>query len=1101
MAYRSKYKGKEIDNKLDLVQELSEDISAIKEEIKNTIKEETDPVFSNSPAASITEEKKAEWDNKVDKVSGKQLSTEDFTTILKTKLEGLSNYDDTELSKALSTLRGDFNKLVSGDTTTAIKTFNEIIAFLDGIQDSQDLSSIIASIEQQITAKQDRITDLDAIRRGAEKGATAVQPASLADYISKDDVDAELSETSTNPIQNQAVKGALLELVNAIGIFLSEKQPVIPDLEAIRAGATKGATALQSSDVDSEVSETSTNPVQNKVVAGALNEIVGLLESTLLIIGGRFDSKQDTLVSGENIKTVNGESILGEGNITIEGGGGGGGGDLSGYATEEYVNNAVNAINVKGEDGYVYSNGEKVDMRFTRSLIPVGTSIPAKANLNTVEYLKVGKYYCSLNADAKTITNCPTASAFMMEVFNLLSTVVDNEVDSTYVYRIRIITEYSTGIQYFQYCTVGSTANRWTYDSWYVCPRTKFTLNSNKNDGSAAIGSKAQGVYVDSTGTLQKMTYSLNKTVPANAVFTDTDTKVTAVGNHYTPVEDESVVIEAPDGEVVIGLKRDAAGHVVGVMSTPMSGGGSGGGITKESDPVFSASPAATITEDDISGWNNDHTIVEDLNGDVAQLINDVKDKQDAISDLETIRDGAAKGATALQYYVTSFDLSKLLSDEDLLQDEVNKHSLLEAIRAKKLILMPIDNSLPTGYITLNCFIDDMLYIDFVYSDRWCHIETGFGEYDYDIYASEISFTFFNDFISRGELASVATSGSYNDLVDKPTIPSAINIAGTNYTPSDGGIIDLNSASLYRKPSGGIPKEDFSSEVQTSLRNAEAYKGTVTGVKINGTTKSPSNGVVDLGDVPTSIPSEVYITDFDVMSLDSLIHNDILSLELDKQGLKDALAAHKVILVPYEIADNTSVKGYCTLVGYYEDLLYIKVITEYSEIIIETSLDTQYIFSQEVTKRKWQDKQDTLKSGENIKTINGESILGSGNITISGGGGTSGSAQLPANYISSNIAQGCIIPSGKVTIFSIPQTEGVTMRLSTVDMESGKDSAWVIRFSIGADNTGSYVVEPEDNFSLKWANGIAPTFENGKYYEMSFRLIGTMFLGVWASFE
>lgn len=35
-------------------------------------------------------------------------------------------------------------------------------------------------------------------------------------------------------------------------------------------------------------------------------------------------TKQDTLVSGTNIKTINSQSILGEGNITIEGGGGGG---------------------------------------------------------------------------------------------------------------------------------------------------------------------------------------------------------------------------------------------------------------------------------------------------------------------------------------------------------------------------------------------------------------------------------------------------------------------------------------------------------------------------------------------------------------------------------------------------------------------------------------------------------------------------------------------------------------------------------------------------------------------------------------------------------
>lgn len=96
--------------------------------------------------------------DKVDKVSGKQLSTEDFTTALKTKLEGLSNYDDTELSEALSTLRGDFDKLVSGDTSTAIESFNEIMAFLDGIKDTQDLAGIIAAIEQQIAGKMDKVT-------------------------------------------------------------------------------------------------------------------------------------------------------------------------------------------------------------------------------------------------------------------------------------------------------------------------------------------------------------------------------------------------------------------------------------------------------------------------------------------------------------------------------------------------------------------------------------------------------------------------------------------------------------------------------------------------------------------------------------------------------------------------------------------------------------------------------------------------------------------------------------------------------------------------------------------------------------------------------
>ena len=39
-------------------------------------------------------------------------------------------------------------------------------------------------------------------------------------------------------------------------------------------------------------------------------------------------------------------------------------------------------------------------------------------------------------------------------------------------------------------------------------------------------------------------------------------------------------------------------------------------------------------------------------------------------------------------------------------------------------------------------------------------------------------------------------------------------------------------------------------------------------------------------------------------------------------------------------------------------------------------------------------KQDILESGTNIKTINGESILGSGNIDISGGGGDANVVQV-----------------------------------------------------------------------------------------------------------
>jgi hypothetical protein len=54
-----------------------------------------------------------------------------------------------------------------------------------------------------------------------------------------------------------------------------------------------------------------------------------LVQDVLQAGGVSLDSKQDTLVSGQNIKTINNQSLLGSGNITISGEGGGGTDDHS----------------------------------------------------------------------------------------------------------------------------------------------------------------------------------------------------------------------------------------------------------------------------------------------------------------------------------------------------------------------------------------------------------------------------------------------------------------------------------------------------------------------------------------------------------------------------------------------------------------------------------------------------------------------------------------------------------------------------------------------------------------------------------------------------
>lgn len=356
---------------------------------------------------------------------------------------------------------------------------------------------------------------------------------------------------------------------------------------------------------------------------------------------------------------------------------------------------------------------------------------------------------------------------------------------------------------------------------------------------------------------------------------------------------------------------------------------------------------------------------------------------------------------------------------------------------------------------------------------------------------------------------------------------------------------------------------------------------------------------------------ETYVADFTIESLKTGMNTNS-QVNCDMQALVAAMNANKIILV--REGEDSDYKGVHMLNGYVEDLLYFSIVDTLGNVLIceGTDYNNTYIDGQTLFYKSWNDKQDNLESGTNIKTINGESILGSGDIAIegesltesdienmgftkntgtyskpssgipksdlesgvqtslgkadkslqveqfgemeiitlngfggretgilyalprettgdeddvllsrgtvktingesivgsgdiaiSGGGSAAGSAQLPLNRDSLILSgQRLAIPSGKVKELTAQQTKGGTFFLSLTDKKDGEDNVWVIRFAISTNNSGTYQVEADEGYSIKWANGVAPTFENGKYYEMSFRLISTIFLGVWASFE
>jgi len=65
----------------------------------------------------------------------------------------LRDVEDVTARGLISSLQTALNALTSGDTTTAIESFNEIVAFLENVSDSSTLSGIIAGIQTSIGGK------------------------------------------------------------------------------------------------------------------------------------------------------------------------------------------------------------------------------------------------------------------------------------------------------------------------------------------------------------------------------------------------------------------------------------------------------------------------------------------------------------------------------------------------------------------------------------------------------------------------------------------------------------------------------------------------------------------------------------------------------------------------------------------------------------------------------------------------------------------------------------------------------------------------------------------------------------------------------------
>lgn len=135
-------------------------------------------------------------------------------------------------------------------------------------------------------------------------------------------------------------------------------------------------------------------------------------------------------------------------------------------------------------------------------------------------------------------------------------------------------------------------------------------------------------------------------------------------------------------------------------------------------------------------------------------------------------------------------------------------------------------------------------------------------------------------------------------MSDGRTVEEAVN----SMSGGSGGSIDTSNLATKDELA---QKQDVISDIDTIRTNAANYKGTVTSVKINGQSKSPSSGVVDLGYVNKQLST----TTSSSMTLSPNIYYRNTSTSLSSLTIRLGSVSNSNILNEYFVEFTTRSSG------------------------------------------------------------------------------------------------------------------------------------------------------------------------------------------------
>lgn len=400
------------------------------------------------------------------------------------------------------------------------------------------------------------------------------------------------------------------------------------------------------------------------------------------------------------------------------------------------------------------------------------------------------------------------------------------------------------------------------------------------------------------------------------------------------------------------------------------------GGDIIETDPIFSASPAASITDAKKTEWDN---------------------KQDKITDLDAIRSGAEKGATALQSvpseYVTESELVWVKEDGEA---GVRLKGTNGTATGNLAISAGDDKTASDGTAFASVASGDHA-VAFGYGNT-CAGRTTLAQGLYNIVNGKDAVAFGQRNLVNGDQAFAA--GQQNEVTARIGLAIGYKNKATNTDSIAIGYQNTSSGSASVAMGDTCEANGTSSTAMGYMTKATgAYSST-----FGENTQATNEGEVAMGlynkSTTSTDASEQTAFSFGIGTSDT---NRTNAFEIKKNGdvyIADKLLSAVATSGSYnDLTDQPDfIKGVAingTVIADTSGTVYIPNastggygVTRLNSSISSTS--TAESATPSAVKAAYDlanSKQDTLISGTNIKTINGQSIVGSGNLIIEGGSG------------------------------------------------------------------------------------------------------------------